>query len=111
MLKGELNLIEACDKAMAVVSRIQELNQLYREAVQAVGEGELRTGILELAMEALTDEQLKEEVFSSGESMLSFFCGIWIQFLLVEIAGIRKDELRALASKAFQEIHEKHALH
>lgn len=111
MLKGELNLIEACDKAMGIVSRIHELNQLYDAAVQSLGEGELRTGILELAMEALRDEQLKEEVFSNSESMLSFFCGIWIQFLLVEIAGIQKDELRALASKAFQEIHAKQALH
>ncbi len=111
MLKGELNLIEACDKAMAIVSRIHELNQLYSEAVQSVGEGELRAGILELALEALRDEQLKTEVFASSESMLSFFCGIWIQFLLIEIAGIRKDELRTLAAKAFREIHAKQPLH
>lgn len=87
------------------------MNQLYNRALKDFGEGELRTGILNLAVEAFHDEELKEEVFAADESMLSFFCGIWIQFLLTEIAGIEKDKLQSLARKVFKEIHEKQSLH
>jgi hypothetical protein len=43
--------------------------------------------------------------------MLSFFCGIWIQFLLMEIAGVKRDKLQALAKKVFREIQDKQPLH
>jgi hypothetical protein len=33
--------------------------------------------------------------------MVCFFCGVWIQFLLVEVAGVKKDKLKALAQTAF----------
>lgn len=106
-----LNFIEGCDKALEVVSRAQEMEQLYRRALKDFGEGELRTGILDLAVQAFQDEELKKEVFATDEGMLSFFCGIWIQFLLTEIAGIKRDKLQALAKKVFKEIHEKQPLH
>lgn len=106
-----LNLIDGCDKAVEIVSRAHEMDQLYRRALRDFGEGELRTGILDLAVQAFHDEELKKEVFATDEGMLSFFCGIWIQFLLTEIAGIKKDKLHALAKKVFKEIHEKQPIH
>lgn len=110
-LAKRLNLIEGCDKAVEIVSRAQEMKQLYRQALKNFGEGELRTGILDLAVDSFQDEDVKREVFSCDESMLAFFCGIWIQFLLTEIAGVKKDKLQALARKVFREIQEKQPLH
>jgi hypothetical protein len=110
-LTKRLNIIGGCNKAVEIVARAQEMEQLYRKAKRDIGEGELRNGILNLAVEAFADEDIKREVFSSDESMLSFFCGIWIQFLLTEIAGIKKDKLQSLAKKVFQEIHEKQSVH
>jgi hypothetical protein len=42
---------------------------------------------------------------------LSFFCGVWIQFLLVEIAGVSKDKLRTLAKKIYDETNRNVAVH
>lgn len=106
-----MNVIEGCDKALEIVSRAHEMDRLYSRALRDFSEGELRTGILELAVQAFHDEELKKEVFATDEGMLSFFCGIWIQFLLTEIAGIKKDKLQALAKKVFKEIHEKQHIH
>lgn len=106
-----LNLIEGCDRAVEIVSRASEMEQLYQKALRDFGAGELRIGILDLAVEAFRDEELKREVFSGDESMLSFFCGIWIQFLLTEIAGVKRDKLQALARKVFREIQDKQPLH
>lgn len=105
-----LNLIEGCDKAVEIVSCAHEMKQLYWQAVKSFGAGELRTGILDLAVDSFEDEDVKNEVFSSDEGMLAFFCGIWIQFLLTEIAGVKKDKLQALARKVFREIQEKQSL-
>jgi hypothetical protein len=110
-LTKRLNIIDGCNKAVEIVSRAQEMDQLYRKALRDIGAGELRNGILNLAVDAFADEDIKREVFSTDESMLSFFCGIWIQFLLTEIAGIKKDKLQSLARKVFQEIQEKQSLH
>jgi hypothetical protein len=52
-----------------------------------------------------------KRVFCSNENMLSFFCGVWIQYLLVEIAGVRKDNLRSLAQDAFVDLLDTHYLH
>lgn len=87
------------------------MERLYHRAVQCFGEGELRTKILEMAMEAVEDESLGREVYVSDENMLSFFCGIWIQFLLVEVAGIKKENLRAMAQKVFMDFQENKSLH
>jgi len=107
----KLNLIEGCDRAVDIVSRASEMERLYQKALRAFGAGELRNGILDLAVEAFRDEELQQEVFSGDESMLSFFCGIWIQFLLTEIAGVKRDKLQALAKKVFREIQDKQPLH
>ena len=106
-----LNLIEGCDKAVEIVLRAREMEQLYRQAVKSYGEGELRTGILDLAVDSFQDEDVETEVFSSNEGMLAFFCGIWIQFLLTEIAGVKKDKLQSLARRVFREIQDKQPLH
>ncbi len=97
---AELNLIEACDRALVIVSRTREMDRLYQKAVKCLGEGRLRTCIMEVASEALTDETLGKEVFAGPERVLSFFCGIWIQYLLVEIGGVKKEKLKDLATKA-----------
>ena len=103
--------IEACEKARAMVSSRQEMAHLYHQALRCYGEGELRTGIQSFACEAIQDEDLRDEVFASEEGMLSFFCGIWIRFLLTEIAGLEAEELRSLALKVFKDYRGDHALH
>jgi len=109
--KERLRWIEVCEKARGIVSRSPEMGHLYGRALQYYGEGELGTGILSLAFEAVQDEDLRNEVFTSEEGMLSFFCGIWIQFLLTEIAGLNGEDLRTLAMKVFKDVHGRHALH
>jgi hypothetical protein len=98
---AKFNLIEACDRAVNIISQAREIDGLYRKAIQCFGEGRLRSDVMNLAAEAIQDERLSEEVFVSNENMVSFFCGIWIQFLLVEVAGVKKDKLKTLAQKAF----------
>ena len=111
LMKERLNLIQSCDRAVEMVSQARGLAKLYAKAVHSMGEGELRTGIMDLAVRVIQDEALNDEVFSSDEDMLSFLCGIWIQFLLIEIAGIDKGKLKAVARKVFQEIQDKTTLH
>ncbi|MFZ2444745.1 MAG: hypothetical protein WAW37_00165 [Syntrophobacteraceae bacterium] len=98
---AKLNLIQACDKAIVIVSQTREMEKLYQKALQCLGEGRLRCDIMNRATEAIEDDKLCEEVFVSNENMVSFLCGIWIQFLLVEVAGVKKDKLKTLAQKAF----------
>lgn len=99
---AKLTLIEACDKAVGIISQTGEVNRLYQKAVQSLGEGQLRNNVLGLAAEAIEDEELAVEVFASNESIVSFFCGVWMQFLLVEVAGVKKDKLKMLAQQAFK---------
>jgi len=98
-----INLIEACDTAFGIITQAHEMDQLYRKAIQCFGEGKLRSGVMSLAAEAIRDEKLSQEVFISNENMISFLCGVWIQFLLVEVAGLKKDKLKDLAKRAFGE--------
>ena len=73
------------------------MKNLYLKAAQSLGAGELHVEIMNNATDALADESLCAEVFSSDESLLSFMCGIWIQFLLVDIAGVKKTRLTTFA--------------
>ena len=98
---AKLNLIQACDRAIGIISQTREMEKLYLRALQCFGEGRLRNDIMSLAAEAIEDEKLSQEVFVSNETIVSFLCGIWIQFLLVEVAGVKKENLKALAQKAF----------
>jgi len=111
MKAKKMTLIEACDRACCIVIQTQQMDALYRKGVQSLGEGKLRNGVMSLAAEAIRDENLREEVFISNENVVSFLCGVWIQFLLVEVAGVKKDRLRELTRKAFGEIHEDRLLH
>jgi hypothetical protein len=111
VLKRCPTLIDACDKAEEIVSCGGEMCHLYRRAVRAYGKGELRTEVLSLGLDAIHDENLQDKIFINEEGMVSFFCGMWIQFLLTEIAGLKKDELRALAMKVFKDGHSRDALH
>lgn len=106
-----MNLIEACDKAFCIIVQAQEMDKLYRKGIRSLGEGKLRSGVMSLATEAIGDENLREEVFISDENVVSFLCGVWIQFLLVEVAGLKKDKLKHLARKAFGESIESRLLH
>ncbi len=110
-MRERLNLIDACDKAAKIVSLGQEMSTLYRMAVQCRGAGELRMEILSIAADALQDEDMKNEVFVSNESMLSFLCGVWIQFLLIEIAGVKKEQLKSLAKAVFTDVRKGELLH
>lgn len=111
MSGGCLNIVEACEKAAEVVSRSQEMERLYRLAVQSYGEGELRIKILETATDAVRDESLLEEVFSNDESMMSFLCGVWIHVLLTEFAGVERDKLKAIARKVFMSLQKEKSFH
>ncbi|HOV86066.1 MAG TPA: hypothetical protein PLM79_06865 [Syntrophobacteraceae bacterium] len=111
MERDRLMLTEACDQAIQLVSQTREMERLYQKAVQSVGEGALRTGILGLAVDAMEDEELKNEVFVNDESLLSFFCGIWIQYLLVEVAGITREKLKALAADALRQLQKDKRVH
>ena len=111
MTQDRMNLLDACEKAATIVSRAQEMERLYRRGIKCFGEGELRTKIMDIALDAVEDEDMRQEVFVSDENMLSFFCGIWIQFLLIEVAGIKKEKLRAIAQKVFMDFQEDKSLH
>jgi len=106
-----MNLIEACDKAFGIITQAREIDLLYRKGIQCLGEGELRSGVMSLAAEVFHDDKLSEEVFISDESMVSFLCGVWIQFLLVEVAGVDKGKLKTFTQKAFEEEPGKKLLH
>jgi hypothetical protein len=106
-----MNLIEACDKAFGIITQTREIDKLYRKGIQCLGEGELRNGVMSLAADAIRDSKLSEEVFVSDESVVSFLCGVWIQFLLVEVAGVDKDKLKTLTQKAFGETTGKKLFH
>ncbi len=97
----KITLLEACDKATDIILQTREIEKLYRRALQCLGEGRLRCDIMSLAAEAIQDEQLSNEVLVSNESIISFLCGVWIQFLLVEVAGVKKEKLKTLAQRAF----------
>ncbi len=103
MTQNQMNMIDISRKAVDTLLENNELTHLYSEAIKRFGEGDLRNLIMETAVEATQDEYLKQEVFSSEESMFSLFCGIWIQFLLSEIAGVRKDKLQLIVKRLFQE--------
>ena len=111
MKAKRMNLIEACDKACCIVVQAKEMDKLYRKGIRCLGEDKLRSGVMSLAAEAVRDEDLSEEVFTSDENVVSFLCGVWIQFLLVEVAGLKKDKLKVLARKALDESMESKLLH
>ncbi len=107
----KLNLIQACDKAACIISQNRDIEKLYNKALQCLGEGRLRSDVMNRAAEAIEDERLSEEVFVSNESMVSFFCGVWIQFLLVEVAGIKKEKLKIISQKAFPPVTDNESIH
>lgn len=111
LMQERLSVLTACDKAEAIVARSHEIDILYRKALQYLGEGALRSQVLDMATDAFSDEGLVKEVFCCDENMLSFFCGVWIQYLLIEIAGIRRDNLRNMAQEVFLDMVESRYLH
>ena len=104
-------LVEASRYAIDIIQRNPELARVYKEAVQRYGEGELHLTVLELITHAFQEGKLEEDVFKSPENLLSFCCGAWIQFLLVEVAGIKKTDLLAVAKKLFRETHTNRSIH
>jgi len=105
------NLLSACDRALSVVLRIDEMSSLYRKALRIMDEGHLRHLILDAAVEALDDPKVLEEVLVSNDHMFSFLCGIWIQYLLTEVAGMKKENLRDLFQEMISEMQEDRSLH
>lgn len=111
MSRERLTLPEACRQAVEIVCRNRDVDRLYSKAIRSIGEGELLTGIMDMAADAVQDENLREEVFASNESMLSFLCGVWMQFLLTEIAGIKTEKLRSLAQMVFDDARKDISIH
>jgi len=97
LVEHRLSLIDACDRAVNILSRAPQMRGLYEKATRSLGAGELHIEIMNNAADALADENLCAEVFSSNENLVSFMCGIWIQFLLVDIAGVKKAKLTTFA--------------
>lgn len=106
-----LNILQASYKAAEIVQRNSDLSKLYDQAVRKFGEGELHVALLDLMTNATLSEADRNEVFSSSESTLSFCCGMWIQFLLVEIAGIPREQLKELATQAARQGTRPQTLH
>ena len=97
-----LTLINASRKAEEILQRNKDMCRLYKQAIRQFGEGELRTAVLDLMLDlVISKENISKEIFTNKGSLLSFCCGAWIQFLLVEVAGISKDQLRELAKRVF----------
>ncbi|MCU0575102.1 MAG: hypothetical protein MUC41_19260 [Syntrophobacteraceae bacterium] len=111
MIPSHPNLISSNDRALAVVLRLDEISVLYRKALRTMDEGSLRSLILNAAVEALDDPSVLEEVLVSGDHMFSFMCGIWIQFLLTEVAGMKKESLRELFKGMMWDMQEDRCLH
>ncbi len=97
-----IGLIDACERAMEIIVRTSEMEKLYQRAVRCVGEGQLRISVMNMATDAIQDKCLCEEVFVSDERIVTFFCGIWLQFLLVDIAGVKKEKLRAMVQEVLK---------
>ena len=108
---ARLDLNGACERSVAIVSRTPEIEVLYRQAVKSIGSGELKNRILDLAAQAIMNEQAGDDVTVNDESLLSLFCGIWLQFLLVEIGGYGREELRSLALKILADMEDRRTLH
>jgi hypothetical protein len=106
-----LNIVQASHKAAEIVQRNPDMLKLYELAVRRFGEGELHAAVLDLMSDVVMSETRRNDVLESNESALSFCCGVWIQFLLVEIAGIKQDQLRELAQKVFQHSTPQRTLH
>lgn len=111
MIPSHPNLISSSDRALEVVLRIDDISVLYRKALRTTDEGSLRNLILKAAVEALEDPSVLEEVLVSGDHMFSFMCGVWIQFLLTEVAGMKKESLRELFQGMMSEMQEDRCLH
>ncbi|WP_448383408.1 hypothetical protein [Desulfosoma sp.] len=106
-----MTLVEACRFSATILQRNPELAAIYRNAVRRYGEGELFCALMDLIARAYEEGKLEEEVFKNPQSLLSFCCGAWIQFLLVEVAGMKKADLHAVARKIFKETHSNRSLH
>jgi hypothetical protein len=106
-----LKIKDISRKVVDTLLENRELAELYRRAVQQFGEGELNTIIMDMVVKAIDDEALKEEAFSNNESLFSLFCGIWIQFLLSDIAGVHKDKLQTMVREMFVDLLESKIYH
>ena len=89
-----ITVIEASRQAAEIIFDNKDLNGLYVKAVRLLGEGELHQTMLQRIVDAVEIRNIGGEVFSSGTHLFSFCCGMWIQFLLTEIAGVNKESLR-----------------
>lgn len=106
-----MTLLQACRDSAKILQRNPELSAIYRDAVRRYGEGELHLTLMDLMTKAYEEGALEEAVFKNPQSLLSFCCGAWIQFLLVEVAGVKKADLHAVARKIFKETHSNRSLH
>lgn len=111
MSTERITFIMACDLALDLVTKQKEMAKLYERSLRCVGEGEVRARVLSLASDGVSKGLLKEDFFSNGENLVTFFAGLWIQYLLLEIAGIERTKLRALARKVFRDIEGEKSLH
>lgn len=106
-----MTLLQACRDSAKILQSNPELSAIYRDAVRRYGEGELYLTLMDLMTKAYEEGALEEAVFKNPQSLVSFCCGAWIQFLLVEVAGVKKADLHAVARKIFKETQSNRSLH
>lgn len=106
-----MTLVEACRFSAEILQRNPELAAIYQNALRRYSQGELFSTLMDLIVQAYQDGKLEEDVFRNPHSLVSFCCGAWIQFLLVEVAGMKKANLHAVARKIFKETQSNRVLH
>lgn len=108
---GVFTIKETSLKVVGALLRNSDLAELYRRAVRQFGEGEMHSMIMETAMSAMDDEGVRDEALSSSENLFSLLCGIWVQFLLSEVAGVQKDRLQAIVREMLSDVGENKIYH
>lgn len=93
----------ACDRAMTIVLKNPEIKKLHQKAEAIYTPGELKIRVLEYALQSLEKDENARSFFIDEESLTSFFCGIWIQFLLIEVGGMEAEKLKTIARDIFRE--------
>ncbi len=106
-----MTLPEASRKAIHIIRNNPDMGHLYQKAVRSHGEGELHCAVLDLMVEALNQDKTREEVFATRDSLLSFCCGFWVQYLLTEVAGLQRRHLKDIANKVFRTSDHPRVLH
>lgn len=108
---GGFTIKETSLKVVGALLENGDLAELYQRAIRQFGEGEMHAMIMEIAINVMEDKDVREEAFSSNESLFSLLCGVWVQFLLSEVAGVQKDRLQSMIREMLSDVSENKVYH